>query len=306
MRMNSPKTRLVTGDKGFVGSLCMKAWPSAIGLSELAGASIDICDKVALRHALSNTELNEVIHLAGISFVPDAVADPLRTYQVNFLGTLNLLECLRDVGFSGRFIYVSSGDAYGLVQTSQLPVKETVPLAPRNPYAVSKAAAEALCYQWSQTSGFEVIVARPFNHIGPGQSERFALSDFARQIAAMRHTDAIKKLFVGNIEVTRDFLDARDVVRAYDMLFENSLNANVYNVCSSQEYLLSDLVRRLIKISGVDIAIEVDAPRWRPAEQSRMVGSNAKLMDATGWTPVIHLDETLLQIYEYWEHQLEK
>lgn len=122
----------------------------------------------------------------------------------------------------------------------------------------------------------------------------------------MRHTDAIKKLFVGNIEVTRDFLDARDVVRAYDMLFENSLNANVYNVCSSQEYLLSDLVRRLIKISGVDIAIEVDASRWRPAEQSRMVGSNAKLMDATGWTPVIHLDETLLQIYEYWEHQLEK
>ena len=310
MNLNASKNRLITGDKGFVGSLCMQTWPNAVGLSELAGAEIDICDKAALKQALSqisaHNPLTEVLHLAGISFVPDSVANPRGTYEVNFLGTLNVLECLREIGFKGRFIFVSSGDAYGLVATDHLPVQEDMPLMPRNPYAVSKAAAEALCYQWSQTGGFEVIVARPFNHIGPGQSERFALSDFAKQIANMRHRKDDKKLSVGNIEVTRDFLDARDVIRAYDALFKGGSNANVYNICSSREYLLSDLVRRLIQISGVDIAIEVDASRWRPAEQTRMVGSNTKLIKATGWAPVVDLDETLLQIYQYWEHQLEK
>lgn len=303
---NPTKNRLVTGDKGFVGTLCMQAWPSALGLSDLAGADVDICDKAALKRALSGANLTEVIHLAGVSFVPDAVADPLRTYQVNFLGTLNLLECLRELGFSGRLIYVSSGDAYGLVPAESLPVLEGTPLLPRNPYAVSKAAAEALCYQWSQAGSFEVMVARPFNHIGPGQSERFALSDFAKQIATMRHLPGPKQLRVGNIEVTRDFLDARDVVRAYDMLFRGGSNANVYNICSSQEYLLSDLVRRLIQISGADIAIEVDASRWRPAEQTRMVGNNTKLSNATGWAPSVDLGETLLQIYQFWEQQLDK
>jgi GDP-4-dehydro-6-deoxy-D-mannose reductase len=310
MNLNASKNRLITGDKGFVGSLCMQTWPNAVGLSELAGAEIDICDKAALKQALSKISaynpLTEVLHLAGISFVPDSVANPRGTYEVNFLGTLNVLECLREIGFKGRFIFVSSGDAYGLVATDHLPVQEDMPLMPRNPYAVSKAAAEALCYQWSQTGGFEVIVARPFNHIGPGQSERFALSDFAKQIANMRHRKDDKKLSVGNIEVTRDFLDARDVIRAYDALFKGGSNANVYNICSSREYLLSDLVRRLIQISGVDIAIEVDTSRWRPAEQTRMVGSNTKLIKATGWAPVVDLDETLLQIYQYWEHQLEK
>ena len=306
MTLNASKTRLVTGDQGFVGTLCMQAWPTAVGLSELAGGDIDISDKAALKRALAGASLTEVIHLAGISFVPDSVADPLRTYQVNFIGTLNLLECLREIGFSGRFIFVSSGDAYGLVPADCLPVHESTPLMPRNPYAVSKAAAEALCYQWSQTSDFEVIVARPFNHIGAGQSERFALSDFAKQIASMRHRPGRNHLSVGNIEVTRDFLDARDVVRAYDLLFKGGSNANVYNICSSKEYLLSDLVRRLIRISGESITIEVDPSRWRPAEQNRMVGSNTKLTNATGWVPAVDLDETLVLIYKYWEQQLEK
>jgi GDP-4-dehydro-6-deoxy-D-mannose reductase len=266
---------------------------------------VDVRDKDALVRALSGNAFDEVVHLAGISFVPDSVADPLGTYEVNFLGTLSLLESLREVGFAGRFLFVSSGDAYGLVDEGQLPVTEATALAPRNPYAVSKAAAEALCYQWSQTSGFEVLVARPFNHIGPGQSERFALSDFARQIALLCRGEAPRVLRVGNVEVTRDFLDARDVVRAYDALLKCGVNANVYNICSSREYSLSDLVGRLIKISGQQITVETDAARWRPAEQRRMLGSNAKLVAATGWAPAFDLDETLTQIYRHWEQQVD-
>lgn len=299
------KRRLVTGDRGFVGALCLREWPDAVGLSELAGSDVDVRDRDALVRALSGTTFDEVVHLAGISFVPESVADPLGTYGVNFLGTLSLLESLREVGFKGRFLFVSSGDAYGLVDEASLPVTESTPLAPRNPYAVSKAAAEALCYQWSQTGGFEVLVARPFNHIGPGQSERFALSDFARQIVLLVRGGAPRVLLVGNIGVTRDFLDARDVVRAYDMLLEGGVNANVYNICSSREYSLSDLVSRLIEISGQEIAVETDAARWRLAEQRRMLGSNAKLVAATGWAPAFDLDETLIQIYRHWEQQVD-
>ena len=307
--MNRPlhRDRLVTGDEGFVGRHCLEAWPNALGLTELAGTStIDICDKASLFQVLSRANVSEVIHLAGVSYVPDSVADPRLTYEVNFLGTLNLLQCLQELGFKGRFLFVSSGDAYGLVPNDHLPVHEEQPLMPRNPYAVSKAAGEALCYQWSQTCGFEVLVARPFNHIGPGQSERFAISNFAKQIVTMRYKDDERKISVGNIEVTRDFLNVQDVICAYNLLFRKGVNANVYNICSSEEYLLSDLVRRLIQISGLEIAIELDPSRWRPAEQPRMIGSNAKLVNATGWAPTVDMDKTLKQIYQYWEHCLEK
>ena len=307
MSRNEQQSRLITGDKGFVGGLCMQSWPQAIGLTTLAmDAGVDLRDKAALKKALTPVKLTEVVHLAGVSFVPDSVSDPRKTYEINFLGTLNLLEVLQEIDFRGRFLFVSSGDAYGQVVEEKLPVTEQTQLSPRNPYAVSKAAAEALCYQWSQTAKFDVLIARPFNHIGAGQSERFAISDFAKQIVKMTQPNQEKTLHVGNIEVSRDFLDARDVVRAYDAVLKLGKNSNVYNICSNRESLVSDLVRRLIDISGQNINIEIDPTRWRIADQQRMVGSNAKLVEETGWKPTFDLNETLIQIYQHWEHKLEK
>ena len=117
-----------------------------------------------------------------------------------------------------------------------MPIRETQPLRPRNPYAVSKVAAEALCYQWSQTGPFEVVMARPFNHIGPGQSERFAISDFAKQIAEIKLGRRPPKLAAGDIDVTRDFTDVRDVVRAYLLLLDKGRSGEAYNVCSGIEH----------------------------------------------------------------------
>jgi len=298
--------RLVTGDAGFVGCHALQNWPQAVGLAQCAGQAVDIRDKAALLRVLAKIAPKEVLHLAGISFVPDALKNPRLTYEVNFLGTLNLLEALAETGFTGRFLFVSSGDAYGLASENELPLCETHPLRPRNPYAVSKAAAEALCYQWSQMGPFEVIVARPFNHIGPGQSAQFAISDFARQIAEIAAGRREPVLRVGNIDVTRDFSDVRDVLAAYDALFASGDNGAIYNVCSGVERSVRSLLERLLQLAQVQADVRHEPSRWRPAEQPRVCASHEKLSARTGWQPAQQIDDTLLRLFEYWEMEIGK
>lgn len=297
--------RLVTGHTGFVGQHAMQAWPQAIALpTDSEGRCIDLRNAAALSQAIKAAVPDEVVHLAGISFVPDAMKDPKLTYEVNFLGTLNLLEALAENGFRGRMVFVSSGDPYGLVPESQLPITEDRCLAPRNPYAVSKAAAEALCYQWSQTGPFEIVVARPFNHIGPGQSEKFVLSDFAKQVAEIAAGLRPPQLHVGNIDVTRDFTDVRDIVCAYDALLSKGENGQTYNVCSGQELSIRALLEQLLQIAGVKAEIISDPARWRASDQPRVVASAEKLQARTGWQATHTLDVALLEIYHFWEKKI--
>src|SRR5207302_554158 len=174
-----------------------------------------------------------VIHLAAHSWVPQSFKEPMETYDVNFVGTFNLLSALQKTGFHGRFLFVSSSDIYGQVSPEALPITEEHPSKPRSPYAVSKVAAEALCSQWSQTeTDIEIVVARPFVHIGPGQSDRFVISNFARQIIEIKRTRREALVEVGDIDVTRDFTDVRDVVRAYELLLARGVPGEVYNICS--------------------------------------------------------------------------
>jgi len=296
---------LVTGDRGFVGRHAMARWPAATGLSTLA-AAVDICDKASLHTALDGFLPTAVLHLAGQSFVPESFRDPEKTFEVNFLGTLHLLQALAERGFKGRFLQVGSGDAYGQVPLAQLPIEESRALHPRNPYAVSKAAAEALCFQWSQTGPFEVMMARPFNHIGAGQVPSFAIADFARQIAEMAAGRRAPVLQVGNIDVTRDFTDVADVLRGYGLILASGRNGEVYNVCSGVERTVRSLVQRLLLLAGVQADIVTDATRFRPADQPRVWGSHAKLLAHTGWQPQVQMDETLLNLYRYWETEIGK
>jgi GDP-4-dehydro-6-deoxy-D-mannose reductase len=297
---HQPQSLLVTGDRGFVGIHALRRWPHATGLSSLVGGS-DICNKNGLLECFGQFRPSTVLHLAALSFVPDSFKDAERTFEVNFLGTLRLLEALSESGFKGRFLFVSTGDAYGKVPDEQLPIQESTPLRPRNPYAVSKAAAEALCFQWSQTGPFEVMMARPFNHIGAGQAPTFAISDFARQIAEIRVGKRAPVLTVGNIDVTRDFSDVNDVLDAYALILEAGRNGEVYNVCCGTERSMRSLVERLLVLSGVKADIVTDTARLRPADQPRVCGSHAKLTGHTGWVPVVSMDETLLNLYRYWE-----
>ena len=291
---------LLTGANGFVGQYVQAALP-CVPLPD----GLDLRDRAALTAAVIAIQPDTVLHLAAQSFVPAAFENPRETFDINLTGTLNLLEALQAAEFRGRMLFVGSGDTYGQVAEAALPVREDHPLHPRNPYAVSKVAAEALCYQWSQTSGFEIVMARPFNHIGPGQSPRFAIADFARQVMEIRLGRRAPVLQVGDIDVTRDFTDVRDVVRAYGLLLEHGRNGGVYNVCSGREYRIRDLLQQLITLAGVEASIEQDSARLRRAEQRRMVANFAALHRDTGWQPAIPMEESLQDLLNDWEKQLQ-
>lgn len=293
---------LVTGADGFVGSY-VTAWPEAIPLIE-HGQRVDICDPTALTRAIQNIRPNAVVHLAAQSFVPQSLRNPRETFEINLFGTLNLLMALRESGFSGRFLYVGSGDMYGRVPVSAMPIQENYPLRPRNPYAVSKVAAEALCYQWSQSETFEVVMVRPFNHVGPRQSTQFVVAGLAQQIAEIKHQKRTPVVDVGNIDVTRDFTDVRDVVRAYRMLLEHGRNGEVYNVCSGHERSIRSILDMLISISGVSVQVRQDPSRLRSTEQERVWGSYEKLHRDTGWSPEIPFEQTLKETLTYWEGEI--
>lgn len=288
---------LVTGSSGFVGSHIISVVSGTIPLP----TGVDLRDRSQVRDAISSIRPERVIHLAAQSFIPDSIKNPQETFDINFNGTLNLLEALKSTGFSGRFLYVGSADIYGLVDPNMIPVDESHPLRPRNPYAVSKVAAEALCYQWSQTELFEVILSRPFNHIGAGQSDRFAVSGFARQVVEIAKGLRQPVVEVGDIDVTRDFLDVRDVISAYMSLLDGGKNGEVYNICSGVERTIRSILERLIELMGIQAQISTDPKRLRFSEQRRVLGTYEKIRADVGWAPKISFDTTLMDILSYWE-----
>ena len=290
---------LVTGMSGFVGSHFAQQL-AAVDLTE-HGSRVDLRDLDRVQRAVDAIAPQAVLHLAAQSQVPASVEDPRKTYEVNFFGTLNLLLALRDAGFKGTMLYVGSADVYGAVPPAQLPITEQCPARPLNPYAVSKVAAEALCYQWSRAADFKIVVARPFNHIGPRQSAQFAVSDFARQIVACRQGRAPAVLRVGDIDTTRDFTDVRDIVRAYGGLLAAGRSGEAHNVCSGVERSLRDVIGAMLAASGVEMEIQVDPQRLRSVEQRRMRGSFAKLQADTGWQPEIPFEQTLVDTLDYWD-----
>ncbi len=298
---------LVTGLSGFVGQHLQRVLGGAHAALDWQllqpEASYDLLDSAALDSMLEQYQPDAVIHLAGQTFVPEAFRDPAQTLQVNLTGTLNLLQALKRRGFSGTFLYVSSGDVYGQVAEADLPVVESLAPRPRNPYAVSKISAELLCQQWSYIEPWRIIVARPFNHIGAGQGDSFVISNMARQIARVRLGLQPPCLEVGDIDVTRDFLDVQDVIEAYLLLLEKGRSGEVYNVCSGQERRVRDLIVEIAGLAGVDVELVQDPARMRRAEQRRVVGSSEKLQKETGWKPGVKITETLRRVLSDWEER---
>lgn len=292
---------LVTGGSGFVGRhIDAMARSGALPVPALLmpPKGWDIRNQDMVDDWIRKTEPDSIIHLAAQSFVPRAFEDPKETLDINVFGTLNLLQALKRSKFGGRLIYVSSGDVYGQVPESLLPVGEDRFPEPRNPYAVSKLAAEQLCLQWHRSDQMDVIIARPFNHVGPGQGRQFVLPAMARQIVAIATGQQPSVLNVGDIDTTRDFTDVRDVVNAYTALLQRGSTGSVYVIGSGTERRIRDLIQGMCKLAGVSPEIRQDPARMRPADQRRMVADASRLRRDTGWSPSISIETTLNDILE--------
>lgn len=292
---------LLTGASGFVGGFVQQARQCLPLL--LNGREVDLRDSRKTYEAVDQIHPDAVLHLAAQTFVPRSFDDPIETFEINFIGTYNLLSALKKTGFVGRFLLISTGDVYGVVSAERLPITERILPRPRNPYAVSKLAAESLCLQWNETEDFRTIVARPFNHIGPGQRQDFVISGFAKQIAEIKQRAKAPVIDAGDLDVTRDFCDVRDIVRAYFLLLEKGRPGEIYNVCSGTEQSIRALLETMLEIADLEVEIKTDASRLRPNEQRRVCGDASKIRNDVGWKPSYTIEETLKETIHTWEFQ---
>lgn len=297
------KRALLIGGTGFVGCH-MKRLLSAEYEVVSTGSECDIRDKQKITSLVENSRPDVVVNFAFITTVKETFANPEKNLEIGFNGMLNLLMALQNINFKGKLLNISSSEVYGHPDMSYLPMTEATPLKPMSPYSVVKIAVEALCYQWSQSESMDIVTARPFTHVGPGQSDRFALSSFSRQIAEMQLNRRKPVMRVGNLDSTRDFTDVRDVVRAYDLLLKFGKSGEVYNICTGQETRMEALLNKMIASSGLKINVEKDETLLRSAEQQRICGNNEKLRNETGWLPEILLEQTLVDMVDEWKNRL--
>jgi GDP-4-dehydro-6-deoxy-D-mannose reductase len=272
---------LVTGPAGFVGRHLR---------DELGEAFVsfegDVLDADAVAGAVREAQPSALVHLAADSSVAASWRNPTRVWRVNVAGTVNVLEAVRRERPEARVLFPSTSEVYG--NASRFPTPEDEPVRPISPYAVTKAAAELAC----ALPGVDVVVARSFNHEGPGRDDRFAIGSWTRQIARLE-AEGGGSLLVGDLSAERDLSDVRDIVRAYRLLLDPSVAAGTYNVSSGRSVTMQHVVELLVGLARVRVQVERDESRVRPADISRLCGDAAKLRAATGWEPTIPLEQTL-------------
>lgn len=301
-----PVRALVTGAAGFVGPHLSRALEACgdevVGLDQHNGP--DLLDGDRWVDTFQHHTPDVVFHLAGWADVSGSWQQPARTFQVNAVGTLSVLEAARQAKVS-RVVLISSADVYGPVSPDRQPITELHPPQPHSPYGVSKQAAEALGLQYHRAHGLDVVIVRPFNHIGPGQSPHFAAPAFALQIAAAERAaleggaaegGGESEILHGDLSARRDLTDVRDVVRAYRMLAVSGEPGEIYNVCSGTAVAISELLDTLVAHATVPIRRVLDPGRLRPVELPILQGSHTKLTEATGWEPEIPLTRTLADV----------
>ncbi|MFL6205828.1 MAG: GDP-mannose 4,6-dehydratase [Acidimicrobiales bacterium] len=291
---------LVTGGLGFVGRHLvahLRERGDHVEILDRHGeAGVDITDADALQAAVTASSPDAVYHLAGWADVGGSWAHPVEAFRTNAEGTLNVLLACAEGGVD-RVLSVGSADVYGVVTEAELPLTERSPLRPASPYAASKVAADFLGLQAFLGRGLGVIRARAFNHLGPGQTDRFVAAALAARIAANEH-DGGDTVRVGDLSARRDFTDVRDVVRAYRLLVELGTPGEVYNVCTGRDLAVQELADRMLAMATRPMALEVDPSLLRPVEVPVLRGDATKLRDATGWEPMIPIEQTLSDLLD--------
>lgn len=303
----------ITGIEGFAGHYLARELSSSgasvagsffdegliSGLDGYQLYRVDLSSGRELGAALGKAGPDIIYHLAAQSSAAVSFRQPRLTFEVNVTGTINLLEAVRALGKRPRLVLVSSCEIYG-PNPDEKPLDESRPYRPRSPYAASKAAQEIACLQYSRSYDLDVLIARPFPHIGPGQSDTFALPSFARQIAEIEAGIRQPVVMVGNLEARRDFLDVRDVARAYRLLGEKGRRGEAYNICTGKARSVGQALETMLGFSESTIKIEQDPNRLRPSDTPLLLGDNRKLAAETGWAPEREVEASLGDLLDHW------
>jgi GDP-4-dehydro-6-deoxy-D-mannose reductase len=246
-----------------------------------------------------------VIHLAAQSFVGTSWHMPSETLATNINAQLNLLEGLRALNLSPRFLAIGTSEEYGLVYPDEVPIRETNPLRPLSPYAVSKVAQDMMGYQYFKSYGLPIIRTRAFNHEGPRRGEVFVTSSFAKQVAEIEAGLRAPVIFVGDLKPTRDYSDVRDIVRGYWALLDHGEPGEVYNLCSGRPWAIQQVLDFLLAESrNKSISVETDPARLRPSDVMVLDGDPSKIRNATGWAVEIPFEQTLRDLLAYWRQRV--
>jgi len=310
---------LVTGVTGFAGSHLVdymvergdaeiwgiQRWRSRTeNIEHLRGnmklVECDLRDAESTRDTIEQIRPDWIFHLAAQSFVPTSWKAPTESLTTNVLGQLHLFEACRRLGLKPRIQVACSSEEYGMVHEDELPIRETNPLRPLSPYAVSKVAQDMLAYQYFMSYKTDVVRTRGFNHEGPRRGPVFVASDFAKQVADIERGLKPPVIHVGNLEARRDFTDVRDMVRAYWLALEKGEGGEVYNICSGKAWRIRDMLDLLLTMTRKKIEVREDPARLRPSDVPVLLGDHSKFTDRTGWKPSIPFEQTLKDMLEFW------
>jgi GDP-4-dehydro-6-deoxy-D-mannose reductase len=317
-------TALITGITGFAGSHLAEyllehhldvrvvgthRWRSPLDnvegiLDRIELRETDLRDLHSVYRTLEAVRPDYVFHLAAQSFVPTSWSAPASTLETNVIGQTNIFEAVRALALDPVIQIACSSEEYGLVHPDETPIRETNPLRPLSPYAVSKISQDYLAYQYFQSYGLKTVRTRGFNHTGPRRGKVFVTSNFAMQLAKIEAGLQEPVIRVGNLDAIRDFTDVRDMVRAYYLAVTRARPGEVYNIASGKGITIRELLDRLIELAAVEVSIEQDPERMRPSDVEILLGDSSKFRADTGWEPQIPFEQTLKDTFEYWRRRI--
>ena len=310
---------LVTGITGFAGShlvdfMLAHGGVEIFGLlrwrsrteniehfrSQVTLIECDLRDPISTRDAIETVKPDWIFHLAAQSYVPTSWNAPAESLTTNLLGQLHVFEAMRHIGIKPRIQIACSSEEYGLVHENELPIRESNPLRPLSPYAVSKVAQDLLGYQYFKSYGTDVVRTRGFNHEGPRRPNVFVASDFAWQISEVEKGRREPVIHVGNLDAKRDFTDVRDMVEGYWLALEKGEPGEVYNLCSGKAYSIRQVLDLLLGMTKAKIEVRQDPKRLRPSDVPVLIGDGSKFHKVTGWSPKIPFERTLADSLDFW------
>lgn len=315
------KKLLIIGGAGFVGGHLIQYLKSETGIEIYATKleneindslsikseniiNLDITNSIRVKEVLASIRPDYIIHLAAQSSVAVSWKRPVLTFDINVNGTINILEAVKELEIRARVLLIGSAEQYGIIKPEDLPIKEETEIHPSNPYAVSKATQEAIARMYVSSYNMDIVMVRAFNHIGPGQSPIFVISDFAKQIADIEKGLREPVIYVGNLEAKRDFTDVRDIVRGYWLLLQKGKKGEIYNIGSGESFKIQHILDMMISMSNMKINIMTDENKLRPIDIKDLRSDIGKIKADIGWTVTYDIKESLSDVINYWRNSV--